>query len=516
MIKNPILRGFRPDPSIIRVKDDYYIATSTFEWWPGVKIHHSKDLKSWKQIKSPLSRMEQLNMVGNPTSGGVWAPCLTYDNGIFYLVFTDVKTKKDRYYNTHNYLVYTDDIEKGEWSDPVYLNSTGFDPSLFHDLDGKKYVVNMINGFKGILVQEYDAVNHKLVGPCENVFLGTEAGYTEGPHIYHIGDWYYLMVAEGGTGYGHCITMARSKSVWGPYEVDPENPMLRAAETETYLQRCGHGDIVETQNGEWYLVHLCSRPRKDEKYSLLGRETAIQKVAWNEEGWLRLTHGDWNAAVEVEELDGKTEEVVDAENENVVFRDSFAHEELSLRYVFPRLPLGEHGQVIDGRFRLYGQESLSSLHRVSLAAIPQTEVSVCVQIGMEFEPECPEQVAGLSYMYDAMNFYIFGKTKDAAGNSCLQLIKSDTGVIKDVIEPIPVKEGELYFRINTNENGKWAEFAYSYDCSVWNVIPVLCDTDILTDEHCRGFTGAHFGMYCHDMTGFKKYAEFKKFSYEVL
>jgi len=516
MISNPILRGFCPDPSIIRVKDDYYIATSTFEWWPGVKIHHSKDLKSWKQIKSPLSHIGQLNMIGAPTSGGIWAPCLTYDKGIFYLIFTDVKTKKGRYYNNHNYLVYTDDIEKGEWSTPIYLNSTGFDPSLFHDIDGKKYLVNMRNGFKGILVQEYDTINQKLTGPCKNVFAGTKAGYTEGPHIYHIGDWYYLMVAEGGTGYGHCITMARSKSVWGPYEVDSENPMLRAEETETYLQKCGHGDIVETQNGEWYLVHLCSRPRNGEQKSLLGRETAIQKVVWNKDGWLRLAHGGWYAAVEVEELDGKTEDIISREDDSNVFLDDFSNEALSNRYAFPRAPLGEHCQLMNGYLRLYGQESLNSLHHVSLAAIPQTEVSVGVQTCMRFEPEYPEQLAGLSYMYDAMNFYIFGKTKDEEGNSCLQLIKSDTGVVEDIIEPIPVREGELYFKVTTNENGKWAEFAYSYDSLEWNVISVPCDTDILTDEHCRGFTGAHFGMYCHDMTGLKKYAEFKEFSYSVL
>lgn len=207
MIQNPILKGFCPDPSIVRAGEAYYIAVSTFEWWPGVKLFHSKDLQNWTQIGAALTRKSQLDMIGDPTSGGVWAPCLSYDNGRFYLVFTDVKTKKGRFYNTHNYLVWTDDI-RGEWSEPVYLNSIGFDPSLFHDNDGKKYLINMVNGFKGVLVQEIDPQTWELIGERKKVYAGSGIGCTEGPHMYHIGEWYYLLTAEGGTGYDHCVTVA--------------------------------------------------------------------------------------------------------------------------------------------------------------------------------------------------------------------------------------------------------------------------------------------------------------------
>ena len=247
MIQNPILKGFCPDPSIIRVGADYYITTSTFEWWPGVRLFHSKDLKHWEQIPSALRRDCHLNMLGDPTSGGVWAPCLTHDGKRFYLVYTDVKTKKGKLYNTHNYVVYTDDIY-GEWSDPIYLNSIGFDPSLFHDTDGRKYLINMINGFKGITVQELDEDLH-LIGERKLVYKGTDMGFTEGPHMYHIGDWYYLIVAEGGTSYNHCVTMARSKSVWGPFETAPNNPILTSDRKDmNALQKCGHADFC----GIWY------------------------------------------------------------------------------------------------------------------------------------------------------------------------------------------------------------------------------------------------------------------------
>ena len=249
MIQNPILPGFCPDPSIIRVGNDYYIANSSFEWWPGVKIYHSKDLKHYEQLPSPLNRLSQLNMIGEGDSCGVWAPDISWNGEYFWLIYTDVKTRTGGLFNTHNYLVKSKDI-RGGWSEPVYLNSSGFDPSVFHDTDGKMYIVNMINNFKGILVQEYDPVQECLVGEAKNVFPGTGRGYTEGPHIYHIGEYYYLLMAEGGTGYDHMVTMARSKSLWGPYEEDPGNPVLTSdMENPDELQRCGHADSVCTQNG---------------------------------------------------------------------------------------------------------------------------------------------------------------------------------------------------------------------------------------------------------------------------
>lgn len=509
MIENPILKGFCPDPSIIRVGEDYYIATSTFEWWPGVKLHHSKDLKHWTQIQSPINRPDQLNMEGNPPSGGVWAPCLSWDNGIFYLIYTDVKTKKDRYYNTHNYLIQSEDIE-GDWSEPVYLNSTGFDPSLFHDIDGKKYLVNMRNGFKGILLQEYDSIGKSLIGESKMVYSGTKAGFTEGPHLYHIGDWYYLIVAEGGTGYGHCVTVARAKNVWGPYETDPNNPMMRAsADDSAYLQKCGHADLVETEKGEWYMVHLCARPQGEKKACLLGRETAIQKVYWNQDGWLRLENGGYTAERYVEE----SAELQFAINKEELIRDDFNGEVLDVRYVSPRIPLGKKASLSDrkGYLRLYGQESMNSLHKVTLAAVRQTDIHAAAQTGVEFYPKYSEQAAGLAYMYDALNFYIFGKTVDAKGQSVLTLIKSEMGAICDEITPIPLKEGKIHLKVEVDEKGEYAYFSYSYTGREWTEVPAPCRTKILTDEYCRGFTGAHFGMYCHDMTGQNLYADFDYF-----
>jgi xylan 1,4-beta-xylosidase len=306
-IRNPILPGFNPDPSIVRVGDDYYIATSTFEWFPGVQIHHSRDLVHWRLLTRPLVRASQLNLLGNPDSCGVWAPCLSYSDGLFWLIYTDVK----RYGRTtvggaggaslrdfHNYLVTSPRID-GDWSDPVYLNSSGFDPSLFHDEDGRKYLVNMLwdhrpgnNRFAGIVLQEYSAQERELVGERINIFKGTPLGFTEAPHLYKRNGWYYLLTAEGGTGWGHAVTMARSRRITGPYELHPDTYILSARHRpDVELQRAGHADFVETQNGETYMVYLCGRPLRNRGRCTLGRETAIQKMIWGQDDWLRTWDG---------------------------------------------------------------------------------------------------------------------------------------------------------------------------------------------------------------------------------
>ena len=251
---NPILRGFNPDPSIVRVGDDYYIATSTFEWFPGVQIHHSRDLLHWRLVARPLNRASQLDMRGDPDSCGVWAPCLTHADGLFHLVYTDVK----RYGRTttagvsgaslrdfHNYLVTSERID-GDWSDPIHLNSSGFDPSLFHDDDGRKYLVNMLwdhrpgqNRFAGIVLQEYSPAQRKLVGARHNIFNGTSLGLTEAPHLYRRDGWYYLITAEGGTAWGHAVTMARSRTLLGPYELHPDVYILSARD-RAIVTACPH------------------------------------------------------------------------------------------------------------------------------------------------------------------------------------------------------------------------------------------------------------------------------------
>ena len=298
-IKNPILKGFNPDPSILRVGDDYYIATSTFEWFPGVQIHHSRDLKNWRLLTRPLRRASQLNMLGDPDSCGIWAPCLSHDGDQFYLIYTDVK----RYGRTsvggaagaslrdfHNYMVTAATID-GEWSDPIAMNSSGFDPSLFHDDDGKKWFVNMLwdhrpgqNRFAGIVAQEYSLSERKLVGERVNIFKGTPLGLTEAPHLYKRDGFYYLLTAEGGTAWNHAVTMARSKNLLGPYELHPDTLLPRAALTHP----CSAGRRLGGNAGRRHLHGLsqgrplnrgrCNSARPQSE-NAMARWLALQKVS---------------------------------------------------------------------------------------------------------------------------------------------------------------------------------------------------------------------------------------------
>ena len=538
MIQNPILKGFCPDPSIVRAGNDYYIATSTFEWWPGVRLFHSRDLKNWEQLPSPLCRKSQLDMVGNPPSGGIWAPCLSFDGEKFYLVYTDVKNKSGRFYNTHNYVVTTKDIY-GEWSEPVYLNSIGFDPSLFHDVDGRKYLVNMVFKFKGIQVQEVDQERLSLIGEPKMVYGGSGLRCTEGPHMYHFGDWYYLIVAEGGTGVEHCVTMARSKSVWGPFETVPDNPILTSdREDPCALQKCGHGDIVETQDGEFYMVHLCARPLGSERWCTLGRETAIQKMVFDQDGWLRLKAGGNHAKMQTEEpgflSDPQVQQEIREESqmpcsekvgkicndlwEENGFHDDFNQGVLSVRYDSPRCDHAEFADVKarPGYLRIRGQEYMNSNHHVSLLAVRQKNICCNAETCVEFEPKGIFQMAGLSYLYDSNNFFILGKTMTDAGETVLTLYHCDNGTDTEETTPIPVPAAEsVNLRVQVVEKGTIMRFYYRVGEGEWYQIGGDYSTQKLSDEYCRGFTGAQFGLYVHDLVRMEKCADFRYFNVNV-
>ena len=524
-ITNPILKGFNPDPSILRVGEDYYIATSTFEWFPGVQIHHSKDLVNWKLIAHPLNRTSQLNMIGNPNSCGVWAPCLTYDEGTFYLIFTDVKTFRGPYKDAHNYLVTTQDIT-GEWSDPIYLNSSGFDPSLFHDDDGRKWFLNMVwdhrmekHPFGGILLQEYDHSQKKLTGPVKNIYEGTEIGLVEGPHIYKKDGYYYLMTAEGGTVLRHAVTMARSKSLEGPYETDPQNPVLTSFfNPELDLQRAGHASLVETQNGEWYMAHLAGRRMPTRGRSPLGRETCLQKMHWTENGWLRLANGGNEPELMVE-----APSLPEHKWREIPVRDDFDSEELDINFQFLRIDLEKEGLMSlkerPGYLRLKGGESLNSHHRQSLVARRQQSFFYTAETKLEFDPVHFQQMAGLICMYDNINLYYMHVTYQEGLGRCIDIHSFISAEYGEPLNQnrISIKdEGPVYLRVKVDYDK--LRFFYSEDGKNWNFTGVILDASTLSDEFDKGggdahFTGAFVGICCQDLSGAGKPADFDYFEY---
>ncbi|PWJ41916.1 glycoside hydrolase family 43 protein [Sediminitomix flava] len=528
-IQNPILKGFNPDPSIIRVGEDYYIATSTFEWFPGVQIHHSKDLVNWELIGHPLNRKSQLDMLGVPDSCGVWAPCLTYDNGTFYLVYSNVKSFDGVWKDTPNYLVTTDDI-RGEWSEPIYLSSSGFDGSLFHDEDGRKWFTSMIvdhrkgKFFGGIIIQEYDNVQQKLIGKSAHIFEGSELGITEGPHIYQKNGYYYLLTAEGGTEYGHAISLARSESLMGPYEIHPENPVISARNHSSHpLQRAGHGDIVETPNGDWYCVFLVGRPLTNIGRCILGRETAIEKVEWREDGWLYASSGSALPRVELESPSPE----VDYKPSTLFFED-FESDSLNIHFQSLRIPVSEDWLSLserEGFLRLYGRQSLTSKHHQSLIARRVQAFHSVTTVALEFSPESFQQMAGLVCYYNTSHYYYLHLSGDENGQSVLNIIACNKyGTSEPMDKPIQLgDQSRVYLRADFNRDK--LQFFYSVDNNEWQKAGEVLDGSILSDDYVRdglgdiyrpAFTGSFVGVCCQDLTGQNKHADFDWFTYEEL
>jgi len=519
-IRNPILAGFNPDPSIVRVGDDYYVATSTFEWFPGVQIHHSRDLVHWRLVTHPLTRVSQLDMAGNGPSTGIWAPCLSHADGLFHLIYTDVKSRPAGFIDSHNYLVTAPEIG-GPWSEPVYLNSSGFDPSLFHDADGRKWLVNMLwdyrpgaNRFAGIVLQEYSPEQRRLVGPVRNIFKGTNLGATEGPHLYIRDGYYYLMVAEGGTGYAHAVTMARSRSLEGPYEADPIGPMLTAANNpELPLQKAGHASLVETQTGQWYLVHLTGRPILPQRRCPLGRETAIQKVAWDDDGWLRVDGGGNEPKLIVEPPDLPPHPF-----EPAPARDDFDGSELDVHFATLRVPADESWCSLTERpgfLRLRGRESLCSTFRQSLIARRVQSLRFEATTCIEFAPEHFQQLAGLVCLYDTENWYYLHVTHDEQIGTCLSLLRAVNGVHDAPLRgPIALAAGEpVYLRATVDTC--MLRLAFSTDGEAWTAVGPVLDFSTLSDEACNKgvFTGAFVGICAQDLAGTGKHADFDFFEY---
>jgi xylan 1,4-beta-xylosidase len=531
-IRNPILRGSNPDPSIVRVGADYYVATSTFEWYPGVQIHHSRDLVHWRLLTRPLRRASQLNMLGEPDSCGIWAPCLTYSDGLFYLIYTDAK----RYGRTtqpgsegaslrdvHNYLVTSPRID-GEWSDPIYLNSSGFDPSLFHDDDGRKYLVNMLwdhrpghNCFAGIVLQEYSGEQRKLVGRRHLIFTGTSLGLTEGPHLYKRNGYYYLLTAEGGTGWGHAVTMARSHHLTGPYELHPDVHILTSSNRpDIELQRAGHADLVQTQSGDTYMVHLCGRPLPNLRRCTLGRETSIQRMTWSEDGWLRTADGEGLPSLDV---------VAPALPVHVFppvpIREDFDSPHLPLDFQWLRSPWPDELFSLTerpGHLRLYGRESVGSLFRQALVA--RRQQSHCFSAGtvVDFEPEHFQQMAGLICYYNSFKFHYFYISHDEAFGKHLRVMSClPDQVQSDVFTPqIAISSGEpVHLRVEVDYDR--LHFAYRVAGREWCWLPQQFDASILSDEAGHpgnpNFTGAFVGMCCQDMAGTCRTADFDYFEY---
>jgi xylan 1,4-beta-xylosidase len=536
-ITNPILPGFNPDPCICRVGDDYYIATSTFEWFPGVQIHHSRDLVHWRLVGRALDRLSQLDMKGVPHSGGVWAPALSYANGRFWLIYTNVLSFGGPVFDTPNYLVTAESIE-GPWSDPVYLHSAGFDPSLFTDDDGSQYLISMEmreesekGWFNGIILQAYDHATGTLDSEISRIWRGTHLGATEGPHLMRKDGYYYLMTAEGGTGLKHAVSIARSRDIKGPYETAPNNPMLTAhLNPHTPLHSTGHGNFVGTREGEWYFVHLCTRPLlragqspiaydDDKRFSMhynavLGRETAIQRVSWPEGEWPRLAHG--GIAPELTPL-APNLPPHPFDEPLYGFRDDFDRPVFSKHFQTLREPADPSWIALDARsrtLRLRGRNSLNSCFEQSLLACRLQNTDAVFETCLSFHGVGFRKSAGLIIYTDRRTYKYLRVTASESGGIRLgvqsALNGSNTWVDRD-LESLPDK---LWLRLRVDP--LHLIFEWSADSCDWQQIGdsyALSELGNWAEGTLGEFTGTFVGMACQDTIHQSAWADFHYFQY---
>ena len=533
VIRNPILPGFNPDPSICRVGDDYYIATSTFEWYPGVQVHHSRDLANWRLICRPLDRAAQLDLRGDPDSGGVWAPCLSCADGLFWLVYTDVKRLDGNFKDAHNFIVTAPAID-GPWSNPTYVNSSGFDPSLFHDDDGRKWFVNMLwnhrasapgahaksPAFFGIRLQEWSAESRRLVGEAKTIFPGSAHGLVEGPHLHKRDGWYYLTTAEGGTGYGHAVTMARSRRIDGPYELHPNVHLMTAKDApEAPLQRAGHGQIVETPDGQVYHTHLCSRPLPGLRRSPLGRETAIQKCVWGDDGWLYLAGGGQVPSLEVASPFATTPAPQGARE-----RYEFSPDGLPLDFQWLRTPYPERIFSLSARpgwLRLIGRESIGSWFEQALVARRQAHFVYRAETELDFRPTAFQQAAGLVAYYNRFKFHALAVGWDEHVGRSLTIMSCladyPAGRLSFPLAP-PIALGDGPVRLAVAVDRARLQFAYALADGAWRDAGPSLDASLISDEAGAGehgsFTGAFVGMFAFDVSGGGQPADFRGFAYD--
>ena len=492
MLENPVIRGFNADPSFCRVGIDYYVATSTFEWYPGVQIHHSRDLVNWTLVARPLRRASQLDMRGNPDSCGIWAPCLSHADGKFWLVYTDVKRLDGAFKDAHNYIVTCDTID-GDWSDPTYVTSSGFDPSLFHDGDGRKYFVNMrwnhrgkgtgLNPandlFDGIELQERHP-ERGLLGEVTTIYTGTSLGLTEAPHLFRRGDYYYLTTAEGGTGYDHAVTLARSFAIRGPYVTHPESHIITARfSPDNPIQRMGHGQYVEGHDGRHWHSYLCGRPQQGPQglFCVTGRETGLAEMVWRDD-WLWLKGGG--------QLPPTTIDLPASRNPSAHVEHDFSGPTLPTDFQWLRTPHPE--------------------------ARRQEEPAYQAEADFLCDPPNWQRAAGLITYYNRHKFHAALITREA-GERVVTLVSCEgdwPGEALTFHGQFPVADGKVTIGVTVDRA------VQRFTVNGTAIGPTL-DASLVSDEGGRGehasFTGAFVGVVAHDLTGQGWTADVTRFRY---
>lgn len=519
---NPIIAGFAPDPSIVRVNDDFYLINSTFEYFPGIPIYHSKDLVNWQLISYALTDPTAVDLGRIKSSDGIHASTIRHHDGIYYIITTNNVDG-----NMVNFVVTATD-PRGPWSAPQVLEGApGIDPSLFFDGDGRAwYVGNHIPpdpefpGQAEIWLQEVDIDAMALVGERHYLWRGCCGGvWAEGPHIYKKDGYYYLMISEGGTSYEHAMAIAISKDITGPYQNNPRNPVLshRQLSYDHPITGVGHADLVELEDGRWYAVALGWR-LVDGQHGILGRETFLMPVTWETEPhkWKkeRLTFPVFSPVTGKLELRYALpfEGVQQQQAGSLV--DEFNDSSLQPEWNFRRAPERQFHHLDAGVLRLDLQAgTIAEKEQYSFVGIRQRHFEFHAMTSMNFSPASSSEEAGLVVIQNDRSAYLL--TMSARdGSNALRLSQSLHGESTEIAKAA-IESDTVFLRVS----GDYLvyRFEYSVDGESWTAIGGDVDGTALSPAAITGYnyTGAYVGLFAtSNGQPSRTFAEFDFFSYE--
>jgi alpha-N-arabinofuranosidase len=483
---NPVIPGFHPDPSVCRVGSDYYLVTSSFQYFPGVPIFQSKDLVHWRQIGHCLTRESQLDLEGCKSSLGIFAPTIRHHNGRFYMITTNMNKFR-------NFYVWTERAE-GPWSEPVWLDWPGIDPSLFFDDDGRVYLTGN-GGFlgdepRGLYQAELDIATGRLLAERRLVWTGTGAYAPEGPHLYKIQGMYYLLIAEGGTSYGHMASIARSDSPYGPYESNPNNPILTHRSSGCAIQGTGHADFVQREDGSWWAVFLGIRPAPvpfGGQHHHLGRETFLAPVTWTTEGWPVI--GDAGTAAELMDAGAlPLEEVPPFEEE-----DHFEGATLAPCWNFLRNPSTSDWSLSarPGWLALRGSgTTLDDVASPAFVGRRQQHFRCAAETLLSFAPGQDGEEAGLTVFMNEKFHYDIALTRREGARRVI--VRRRVGTLWKVELEEPYEGSEIVLGVEADP----VQYSFYYGKPGGELASFGAgECAMLSTEVAGGFTGVFLGMY---------------------
>ena len=499
--RNPVLPGFYPDPSVCRVGDDYYMVNSTFCYFPGVPVHHSKDLIHWEQIGHCITRPTQTRLQNIGVWSGIYAPTIRHHDGTFYMVTTNVS-------GGGNFYVTTKD-PAGEWSDPIYVREGGIDPDLFFDDDGKTYLLTA-QGAGEIHLAEIDLKTGRLLSRSEIIWRGTGGRCAEGPHMYKKNGWYYLMIAEGGTEYGHCETIARSRDLRGPFEVCPANPILSHALARGYqnpIQGTGHADLIQAHDGSWWLVCLGFRVLGG-FYHVTGRETFLAPVKWDENGW-PVVNG--NGAISLDMNVPTLPQVPVAAKPD---RTEFDAPKLGLEWNYLGAPRTENYSLTerDGWLRLKASPvSINSNDSPTWLGRRQQQIDFSAGTRLDASGLKDGDEAGLTvYMCTSSHYDVAVRKRDG---KLFLVLRYKLNRLEHIEKEIALDSPVVYLWTRGTKDAY--SFSWSADGSSFSKLGEM-DASYLSSETAGGFTGVYLALYAQsnpDGWAAGGYADFDHFIY---